>query len=267
MMQNALQTISGLPSGERRVERRCGQGIVATLSYYAPSTEQRPHRHDYLQLSLLLTGSMCERLGGRIYELDRPAIGVKPPDSLHDDHWGRHGVLIFSLKLDSGGPLGGLADPSWRAAEDGATIGTLVRACLLQPHESSRMEAARDLLSLSTDAPLQPDHAAPAPWLARICEELRDDPDGRSVDDLARAAGVDRAHLARSFRRAYGMPPSVYRQRRQTARALAPIIDRKTPLSHIASDAGFCDQAHLTRHVSAQTGLPPGRLRDLLARG
>lgn len=251
---------------ERRVERPCGDGIVAALSYYPSAAAHGAHHHDYHQLSLLLAGSMRERLDGRTYDLDRLAIGIKPPGADHDDQWGRHGVLIFSLKVDAGLQLPDLADPRWQFSRDESTIAALVHTCLLHHDGRSRLEAAKDLLSIPST--VRPDDRTlqPSMWLERVREEICDDPNGQSIEALARGAGVDRAHLARSFRRAYGMPPSVYRQRRLTARAIGLIVGEETPLSHIASDAGFFDQPHLSRQIRGRTGLSPGKLRSLLGR-
>src|SRR3954469_6928471 len=41
------------------------------------------------------------------------------------------------------------------------------------------------------------------------------------VDDLARAAGLSRAHFSREFRRAFGEPPHVYLMTRRLERAAA----------------------------------------------
>ena len=41
------------------------------------------------------------------------------------------------------------------------------------------------------------------------------------VDDMARAAGLSRAHFSREFRRAFGEPPHVYLLTRRLERAAA----------------------------------------------
>src|SRR6266545_4207989 len=42
-----------------------------------------------------------------------------------------------------------------------------------------------------------------------------------TVDDMARAAGLSRAHFSREFRRAFGEPPHVYLLTRRLERAAA----------------------------------------------
>src|SRR5260370_34468763 len=65
-------------------------------------------------------------------------------------------------------------------------------------------------------------HAPPARHLLRA-KDLADaryfEPLG--VDDLARAAGLSRAHFSREFRRAFGEPPHAYLLARRLERAAA----------------------------------------------
>lgn len=87
---------------------------------------------------------------------------------------------------------------------------------------------------------------------------------GIGLVDLARALAVSPHHLSRVFAEATGLTLSAYRARLRTRRALERLAAGEADLAGLAADLGFCDQAHLTRTVRAQTGMPPGRLRRLL---
>jgi AraC-like DNA-binding protein len=58
---------------------------------------------------------------------------------------------------------------------------------------------------------------------------------------------------------------SRYRIRLRASAALERLAAGQRSLATLAADLGFADQAHLTRTLRAETGLPPGRLRALLA--
>jgi AraC-like DNA-binding protein len=103
-----------------------------------------------------------------------------------------------------------------------------------------------------------------------LVEEVRQaihlDPD-LSLSQLARRVGLSPFHLSRIFKQACGLTMSAYRARLRVRRALERFDEGERDLARLAVDVGFSDQAHLTRTVRAETGVTPGRLRTLLARG
>ncbi|MBF9133615.1 AraC family transcriptional regulator [Plantactinospora sp. S1510] len=79
---------------------------------------------------------------------------------------------------------------------------------------------------------------------------------------LARNAEVSAFHLCRVFRAAVGMTPHAYQTQARVRRAKA-LLRAGLPIVEVAAEAGFYDQAHLTRHFKRIVGLPPGRyVRD-----
>jgi AraC family transcriptional regulator len=103
------------------------------------------------------------------------------------------------------------------------------------------------------------------PPLTRVLERLRDELHRTpSLDELARLAGLHPTHMARAFRRRFGCPIGEWLRRERVQRALIAIGNSDRPLSLIALDCGFSDQAHLSRVFRQHLGLPPGRLRRAL---
>ena len=70
---------------------------------------------------------------------------------------------------------------------------------------------------------------------------------------------------ARAFRRAYGVPVTEYARRLRVRAAADRVASTEQPLARIACEAGFADQAHLTRELRRATGLTPGALRRAAA--
>ncbi|WP_405676125.1 AraC family transcriptional regulator [Streptomyces sp. NBC_01511] len=81
-----------------------------------------------------------------------------------------------------------------------------------------------------------------------------------SADELARVAGCSRFTLYRGFRAAYGFAPSDYQRDLRLRRARALLAEGVTP-STAAVEAGFADQAHLTRWFTRTYGVTPAAYR------
>ena len=88
------------------------------------------------------------------------------------------------------------------------------------------------------------------------------------VDDLARAAGLSRAHFSREFRRAFGESPHAYLLTRRLERAAALLRNTDRSVAEICFSVGLQqrrlvhDQLHPhVRHVADRLprGVPAGR--------
>jgi AraC-like DNA-binding protein len=77
---------------------------------------------------------------------------------------------------------------------------------------------------------------------------------------------VDRhpTHVARAFRREYGVTVAEYARRLRLDWAQAQLALEDAPLARIAIEAGFADQSHFTRAFRRHTGMTPGRYRARL---
>jgi AraC-like DNA-binding protein len=78
-----------------------------------------------------------------------------------------------------------------------------------------------------------------------------------TADDLAAAAGCSRYAAYRAFTQAYGLAPSEY-QRQIRIRAARRLLSAGVPPTRAAAEAGFADQAHLTRWFRRYYGVTPG---------
>ena len=80
--------------------------------------------------------------------------------------------------------------------------------------------------------------------------------------ELEAVTGLTRYDLARQFRVMYGTSPYRYLLMRRLDCAREQIA-RGRPLSAVAVDVGFADQAHFARMFKATFGLTPARYRAL----
>lgn len=81
------------------------------------------------------------------------------------------------------------------------------------------------------------------------------------IGNWAEANGLARETVSRGFTAAYGVPPSILRAELRARRAWLRITRGSECLCRIAADAGFADQAHMTRWVHRITGAPPAAWR------
>lgn len=97
---------------------------------------------------------------------------------------------------------------------------------------------------------------------ARVRQRIREhEPAAPGADltiaDLAAAAGCSRYAAYRAFSSVYGMPPSDF-QRQLRIRTARGLLAAGVPPAAAAAEAGFADQAHLTRWFRRYYGITPG---------
>lgn len=83
---------------------------------------------------------------------------------------------------------------------------------------------------------------------------------GARVPELGRGLGIGERQLRRRFADAVGYPPKTLHRVLRFQRFLRLGQEPDADLARLAADAGYADQAHLTREVRRLGGLPPGAL-------
>jgi AraC-like DNA-binding protein len=115
--------------------------------------------------------------------------------------------------------------------------------------------AALLLLSTQLRAPEFPD------WPDELAALLAEDA-SINLSGWAEERGISGWNLSRSFAKVFGISPSGFRARARTRQAWRAIRTTGLPLSAIAADLGFADQAHMTRSLKTVTGRCPGAWRS-----
>jgi AraC-like DNA-binding protein len=116
--------------------------------------------------------------------------------------------------------------------------------------------AAVDLLMATTVR-------APTPfldWPDELASDLRSNRVGR-IDRWAADHGLSPSDVSRGFSAVYAVSPKRFRLELRAARA-ARRIQQGARLSEAAFGAGFSDQPHMTRTISAMFGRSPGQLQS-----
>ncbi|PRY77775.1 helix-turn-helix protein [Yoonia maritima] len=82
-----------------------------------------------------------------------------------------------------------------------------------------------------------------------------------TVAELAEVAGLSESWLTRAFRQSLGTTPQRWLTSLRLATAQDLMTDMSRPLAEVAAEAGFADQAHLTRVFRTHHGQTPGDWR------
>jgi AraC family transcriptional regulator len=224
-----------------------------------------PHEHPSAYLTFLLAGGFTETIDGNEYRVAEPAIGWKPAGTRHSDEWDRCGAFFLSFRLNEGAVARG-SGPGWFNLPDRQHLGFLAKWAVAGATPALRSDAICDLVALA-NGPVELKKGAPPSWLGRAAEMLKVSPGQSSIASLARDSGVTRIHLARTFRRYFGIPPSVYRRRCLAAAAVQEILTSSHPLAKISHDVGFADQSHAARVLRREVGFSASALRALERQG
>jgi AraC-like DNA-binding protein len=160
----------------------------------------------------------------------------------HLDRFDSPGAEVLVIAIPGGweGPLvGSVADPD----------------AIARAGEKDIFEALELLITSVSERAVQAHD-----WPDALATALRADP-SLSLEIWAEEAGLHPGSLSRGFERVFGMTPSAYRLAQRTRGAIDALVGSDAPLSQLAIDCGFADQAHMTRAVAKLAGAPPAALR------
>lgn len=239
-------------------------------SLYPPSSRMPRHSHDLAHISVVLQGAYTEHYGQK-NRLGEPSVLVlHPPDEDHYVTFHNAGARIFSVHIksqwlehirDYSKVLESPADfrggcPTWLAIR-------IYREFQEMDQVSPLMieSLALEIIATISRRAILPEQKAPH-WLAEVREMLHawlsEDVALRSI---AERVGVHPVYIARQFRKHYRCTMGEYVRRLRVEVACREISESNTPLSEIASLAGFYDQSHLTNTFKRLTGMTPAEYR------
>ncbi len=103
----------------------------------------------------------------------------------------------------------------------------------------------------------------PTPTVAWALARLRQTGGRARIDALAAELGCSRRHLNRRFAAEVGLPPKALARQIRFARVCARVRQEPAAWARLAAEAGYCDQAHLSRDFRELAGTTP---TDFVAR-
>jgi len=257
------------------LETRDLGGFRIIESVYPARLRQPRHRHPLASLSFVLAGTYRETFGKGTAMRQPSTVVFHPPHESHAVEYQERPVRILSVHLNA---QRFSHFTTYSEIFESRTSGCTTAINWISHRLYREFHDADDLSALAVEglvnealveaARTQSRHENPSPpWLRRAEEFLRDNfAQQFSCEDVANAAGVHPAHLARVFRRSHGCTIGEYVRRLRLDFATRAIVNRGTSLAEIASAAGFSDQSHLSRIFRNYFGVTPSQYRRILRR-
>ena len=100
----------------------------------------------------------------------------------------------------------------------------------------------------------------PIDWPDQLALDILSDPTF-SIQAWAQEHRLHPGTIARGFRLHFGVTAAEFRASARAHRALRAIFETMQPFAQIAAAAGFADQAHMSRAISAVAAMTPSALR------
>ena len=225
--------------------------------------QEKPHTKD-LWASIL-------RSGGAIEECWSASLETQPQIILPDG-------CVDVLEKEGGlWVVGPMTCAKWVTLSASPVRGlrlrpAMVRAWLgISPEElldvvvsARELPVLRNMHHLEEVAPLLREVSRPS-RIGRAIDVLCQTPNVR-IDELAKSLELSQRHLRRLFTVEVGLSPKVF-ARVQRLQALIRKLpnQRRGSLADLAYDAGYADQAHMSREVKTLSGIRPTQLLRLMS--
>ena len=259
------------------------RGPVDGVELFRARLRGRPfsrHRHDVYAIGVTEEGIQAFDYRGTVEHSLPGQVFVLHPDELHDGRAEGPGVFGYrQIYVNPGRIAAALLALTTRPAPlpfappvaDDPVLARLVRIAFAHALEPLAVDAlvlqlAEGLLRCSatglTDC-LRCHVDLPA--IERGRDFLQSRLTRVDSSEVEHITGLDRYQFARQFRAVHATSPYRYSVMRRLDAARSWLRDAR-PLAETALEAGFADQAHLTRTFKAALGMTPGRYVKLCAR-
>jgi AraC-like DNA-binding protein len=235
------------------------------------------HRHDVYAIGVTEEGVQAFGYRGTVEHSLPGQVYVLHPDELHDGRaegpglFGYRQIYVTPDRIASALPaITGCSVPLPFAPPviDDPAFARVVRTAFTHAAEPLALDAlvlrlAQGLLRFGATGP---GAALPGRVDLAAVERGRDFLRSRLTivesSEVEAVTGLDRYQFARQFHAVYGTSPYRYSVMRRLDVARVWIRNGR-PLADTATEAGFADQAHLTRTFKAAFGMTPGRYAKL----
>lgn len=236
-----------------------------------------PHFHEDYTFGLVTRGANRFRRLGRREVAPAGAICLAGPGEIHTGEADREGWSYWTVHVRPSAlaeiardldrrfappdfPSGVVADPVAARLLSGFFVGG-------DPDDPPLARQVRAVAAMSRLIVVHATERSPSPQgfgsAVRLARETLLDRWSEKVTlaELESVTGIGAARLIREFKAAFGLPPHAWLTRLRVCRARAALLSGSSP-AHAAADAGFADQAHMTRLFRRFLGYTPGALTN-----
>ena len=252
--------------------RKCEVGgFIVTEDTHLPNSALPTHSHHLANICFVLKGSFAESFSRSAFHCDTRSIMLKPPGEPHRNRYGDRGAhcLIIEINKSLLGRSPDLSRLFGSVSQLQMSSTTVAPNRILRELRIMDTASALSIEGLAFElmgemlrekrrrgGPIEPAclHAASAFLHDNFSKPI-------CLCDVAGAAGVHPAHLAKLFRRFRHCSVGQHLRLLRLRWALRAISASRSPIAQIALAAGFCDQAHFSNVCKRVTGMSPSRIR------
>jgi AraC family transcriptional regulator len=243
-------------------------GMVSLIeSEYRPQSELPLHQHEHANFCIVVSGGFLDEANGRdAYACEAPAVLYRPPGEAHAQRFAPDGCRCLNVELPPqwAKPYGsdfGAADRPAVLSSAAVPIALRLYFEFCQPDHLSAVSIYGLLLhmyAMSARAAQNRDDVPPIWWL--MVRDLCRHPTvrtARTVSGLAAAVGVTPRRLTQAFARFEHCTASEYLRALRLERACALLNRTSLAAGVVATEAGYCDQSHLSREFRSALQMTP----------
>lgn len=247
-------------------------GFKLSETVYSGEIKTPNHSHELAYLGIVLEGEAYQTVGSRSHSCRQGTSTFHPPGETHRDHFVGPSVRLLQIELLPAR----LAEISEHAAHliprriDGDSgrqswLANRVRWELHESDELSPLAIEGLVLELFIEIWRRAGRSLPTrppEWLKRANALIQERfTEKLAVNTISGEVGVHASHLSREFRRFYRKTIGDRVRELRVEFARHELSCSYRPLADIAAEAGFCDQAHLSRTFRRLTGVTPESFR------
>lgn len=235
------------------------------LATYKGEVYMPPHVDAQSKISIVLKGSLTEKVENQFIKAERNSIVIKPNNVLHENVYDSKGVSLLSIIFKGKDiPIG---SQSWNWVEDARTSFQVYKLLFLikAAGREKEMRKVMDDFFQTVKTIKKQEHKIKPAWLDNFLIQLKQYPiHNETVETIAERLKITRVHLSRSLKKHHAISPVQYRQYSRLNELMYLLTVSDKSLAEIAYECGFSDSCQMSRVVKKETGLTPQSLRLLL---
>ena len=234
------------------------------------SWEMEEHEHDFAQMLVVFSGTLCIECQKRIYRLKRGMASIMPARMRHriwaEEDYTQFGADIYVDEEDTRG-IG-------QMLKEHVTSHTVLEfsAGLELCKEAALLLAETDLISgtllasltdvILTKLMYQPVGEADRDFQKTLKQYLRDHlADNITLEEVAAHLHLSVPHCERLCRRYYGCGVMTLYKQMKISHVCVLLRSTDDPIGIIAAEIGFVNAAHFTNFFKARVGISPTEFR------
>lgn len=224
--------------------------MVLSKDRYGAGNVMPEHEHDYLSVSLLLSGGLTEESDSETVLPKGGWLSIKPPFIPHSNLFTEDCTLLSIKIFDWNYYRLQLEDWDWFAPR--GAIQQFIQLAS-NPNKKEAISIFQQFLKQPKQDPL-----APPPWLLTLKSHIHEHyHETLQIASLAKEVHKHPVHVARSFLQYFGTDIKSYQRTLRMHKAMQLMLENKGNQAQIAYENGFADQSHFSREFKKFTSFSP----------